>query len=829
MHPTFYGRLKQNFIGVLFLLVLVLGMAAYRTNQEGVTGRWTVYLEEVLDDLGIVADVDEFQYSFKKGLILRGVTVFSPEEPGKVIAEFSQVELGFDLKMASEGDFHAERLALSGGKAWIELYDEEKNKIFIEEIQCEINLTRGYDVVIESCMARVHGMEVKLRGESIALLQPKDKKSPIEVPEVLRDILRHIHMVTFPQGTPPQVEVVLFHKFDAEDALKVEVSFISKNLEYNGLEWESLKTELYYEDLVVHITLLEGYDDVGRFMAKGAYAVDTLEGDFLVDSTANIPQIVRRFGIESYADNIVSPLPPAVKGAAKISGKQEEGQEISWSLATHGHLNLSEFRLLGTQFRSLDTDFSFRGEELYLRDMKVLHDKGTVEGSIVFLEDEILYNAKSNLPANYYQPFIEAGGILAENIALTTFKENSTLELELKGAMNKEHLDDWQAHGRVKLENISYNGVPLEDAECEFNFTAISADFKGVEATFNYSDYTPSRYAERQPSRGVVFADNITYDAMSETVTIQGLAGRVWPAQLVNLFSSEVGGFIDEIVYFTEPPAFKTNGVIGLEGHEERTNLVNEFVKPVDLYYTLLEEDVRFNQLSSSIRLLGQTVVLDNIRTEALSGSWRGSVEVLNPVPAHPEGGFSGEIAFTKVDLDALAETYKFTNTTPGKLTGHVNFSGLPEKVRSLNGKGFIGLDKADLFYIPIFGPLSSVFSGILGHKKASHEKVRSVVASFVIKDGTLLTNDLTSQTPSAKITGDGKVDLLTQEIDLTVRASTQGFLGLVTLPIKPLEKLLQFRGTGTVAQPVWKYSPLNASPKYLTEKPEMNKAILVE
>jgi len=307
------------------------------------------------------------------------------------------------------------------------------------------------------------------------------------------------------------------------------------------------------------------------------------------------------------------------------------------------------------------------------------------------------------------------------------------------------------------------------------------------------------------------------------------LAGEAWPAPVINLFAGKVGSFIDKTVSFTRPPIFSTNGIIGLNENTLKTNLENKIISPIDLYYTLLGRSIRFSEVDALIRLLGHSVLLEDVTAKALNGILSGNINVKHKKPETPKGGYAGDLSFTSISLAKIAELYEFESATPGNLTGRMSFSGLPKKIESVNGEGFIGLDKADLFYIPIFGPLSPILKNILGHRKTSHEKVRSVSASFVIDKGKVYTNDLSSNTPSASITGDGMIDLKTKEMDLTVRTKTQGLLGFITLPLKPFEKLLQFRGTGSISSPKWSNSPFESTPQYLPEKAEKNKAIIVE
>ena len=646
---------------------------------------------------------------------------------------------------------------------------------------------------------------------------------------MLRGILRHIYQTTYAKANPPEINVVLSDKYKVENGLKIDIDVSSEAVTYKGIELEKLTSTLRYENKALKIKDFYAQDDTGSLKAEGQYFVPTKEAHFSIESTTNFPKILRGLGISSIADKLVSPLPPLINAKVTVKGEGEYEDGVKWDMETYGHLKLDEFRLLGTTLQSLDTDFSWREGKLFLRDMNVSHEEGYVSGKILVMDQYIRYEVESNLPIYLYKPFIQKGGILETNINKTDFNKESTIQLVMKGSMQRDQIDQWEASGNVSLTNIAYNNVPLNEAACSFVFTPIISEFDDIKAVFNYAKYVPSQFAEKQPSRGVVIAEKISFDSTQKTVTIDQLGGRAWPAQVINLFVPKVGEFLDKTVFFTEPPTFATNGVIGIRGNTEKTNLLSKILTPTDVYYNFLGQDLRFEKFNAQIGLINHSVILNSITTRTLSGDLSGNIVVLNKNPNNPKGEYAGGIAFSDISLTDVADQYDFETKTPGNLTGRIDFSGSPDSIRSLNGSGFIGLAQADLFYIPIFGPLSPIMSGLLGHKKSSHEKVRSVSAGFTINSGNVLTNNLTSETPSAQITGHGKIDLLTKEIDLTAKTKTRGLLGLITLTIKPLEKLLQFRGTGTIADPTWVYSPLESTPKYLEEDTEENRAIIAD
>ena len=121
-----------------------------------------------------------------------------------------------------------------------------------------------------------------------------------------------------------------------------------------------------------------------------------------------------------------------------------------------------------------------------------------------------------------------------------------------------------------------------------------------------------------------------------------------------------------------------------------------------------------------------------------------------------------------------------------------------------MNGEGLVGIDKTELFSVPIFGPLSGLMSGVLNDRKAGFEQAKSAFCNFQIRDGVLSTQDFQTATPSLVFAGDGSVDMRDRTIDMTMRMNAKGLLGIITLPLRPFYGMFQFRGTGPLKETKW-------------------------
>ena len=833
-HPRRF--LQLSVLGLILTVALVV-YGLHRQNQSGFSGRWTVYIEELIAQQGLTAEVEQFRYSFTDGFVSHGITLYDPLEPGTRLAYFQKVRLDIAQLPATKGKVEVKTISLEEGEAWIDLHTEDADRIHLTGLQCTLDLSRPYDIQLQDGHADIYGVPVSISGTCYGATRPREDSSEatpltLELPQVMTEIFRHLYEIGSTSVHGPAVQLEFSHRAGQRNGLEIDVLIQGDDFSYRELDCRQIDAQLSYRNGILSTSRFYAEDDTGELTFTGEFDTRAKAGSFTVDSTTNLPKILRVLDISvlsRFANKLISPLPPQLQAQGTFQGTRDEHDQLQWTTHIYGHITLDEFRLLGTVFNSLDTEFSWKDNELYLRGMTVSHDEGEVTGRIRVGDAVINYQGRSTLPPALYHPFIKEGGIIASNIEKTQVSPSTSIDLRVQGQIDKNQLNKWDAQGTIHLQNISYDGVPLAAATSAFSISPSQTAFTDVAATFGYQHYIPSPYAQHQPSTGDLIAHRIGYDPQRKLVTLEGYRSHAWLGPIMNLFQRRIGSKIDNTVYFTAPPHLSGSGTIGIGDQQHRTRLRFQLDRPSDLYYTLLGQDVHLSQTQGSIRLIGPDIYLDSVHTTTLGGRLRGDFRITNPTSRLPSGKFAGDIAFNDLSLLQISDRYEFrSEKTVGSLTGRTSFSGIPGQVSTLQGEGFIGLDQADLYYIRIFGPLSPLLSSIAGSKDSSHEQVKSVSASFLINDGIVHTNDILSNTNSTVIQGHGIIDIDKKELDLTVRANTKGLLSLITLPLRPLEQLIQFRGRGPLSDPTWANAAFDPTPQTYP-KTQPKAAIVVE
>jgi hypothetical protein len=335
-------------------------------------------------------------------------------------------------------------------------------------------------------------------------------------------------------------------------------------------------------------------------------------------------------------------------------------------------------------------------------------------------------------------------------------------------------------------------------------------DFYDGTVVFNYSKY-PLRTAFDGPAEGTAKVGRIRYDAPTKMVQVENVTGAMWAAPMVRLFASKIADSL-EIYRFHQPPDMKASGVVDVTP-QGRTKLDVSFKTEHPAEYRFLGENLTLLHPSGKVGIQGPRVTVEDLKLEAFDGPVNARFEVPS------SGKIEGEISWTKLSIPTLASTYGFQMKGGGNVTGRIEFSLTNGKVETMDGKGLLAMENAELFSVPMFGPLTPLIGGVLNNDEAGVQRAKNAFCTFRIENGVLSSNDFQTSTKSLNFAGEGSVDMRDRTVDMTMRMNARGLLGLITLPLRPFSGLFQFHGSGPLKETKWesmKFTPPSETQKNL-------------
>jgi hypothetical protein len=239
-----------------------------------------------------------------------------------------------------------------------------------------------------------------------------------------------------------------------------------------------------------------------------------------------------------------------------------------------------------------------------------------------------------------------------------------------------------------------------------------------------------------------------------------------------------------------------------------RTALSVSFSSDHPADYVFLGENLTLGRPRAQVGIHGERVSISNLKADAFDGPVAANFEYLGG------GKLQGELSWTRLSIPDLTSTYGFQMKSGGDVTGRIGFSLTDGKVETMDGEGLIALEKAELFSVPMFGPLTPLIGGVLNDEQAGRQQAKHAFCTFKIENGILSTNDFQTSTSSLNFAGDGSVDLKERTLDMTMRMNARGLLGLITLPLRPFSGLFQFHGTGPLKDAKWESMKVTPPPE---------------
>lgn len=382
------------------------------------------------------------------------------------------------------------------------------------------------------------------------------------------------------------------------------------------------------------------------------------------------------------------------------------------------------------------------------------------------------------------------------------------VDVTLEGSFDTNNRLAWAFKGSGNIKNLNYKGVPVNAANCKFSLNHQELDFYEGTVDFNYSKYA-LRQAFDGPAAGTAKVGRIRYDAPNKMVEVEDVNGVMWASPMVRFFAPKIADMLEQY-RFHRPPEMKAGGVVDVTP-QGRTNLDISFKSEHPADYVFLGENITLGSPSGKIAIHGDRVTIGSLKLDSFGGPVAANFEYSNG------GKLTGEVSWTKISIPEVATTYGF-QMKGGNATGRIEFSINGGNVETMNGEGLLALEKAELFSVPMFGPLTPLIGSVVNNEKAGFQRAKNAFFTFKIKNGVLFSNDFHTATTSLNFAGDGSLNMKDRTIDMTMRMNARGLLGIITLPLRPFSGLFQFRGTGQLKDPVWESMKFTPPPEKQNE-----------
>lgn len=793
-------HLARNLRSLAFLLVFSAGVAALGilgwANHTGLPESWREAISHEMAKQGAHVKIGSLRYIPFHGVIATDLQIFSEAEHLREISRLERVVLVFDRTKLARGVIHLNKVQLNDARLLLQVDPKDPNSEILEVTDANgtVLMPGNRRLEVRDARGKIAGIDVTLDARIIGYQQGGERK-PDETEvgkrrELLAKIIAELEKWHFSADEPPEIRLSVEGSVSDYSSFRAKATLKVRQMEKNGHVLDECSAEADMAGDILTITSLRAKDPRGVLDGRVDYDLRGRGGRFDVSSSLEVPQLLKAWlGLPALQEVVMGG-----KQLLEAAGEFQLDEGNQPQIRMTGQARCESVTLRGMLFDAVEGGFSWRDGDLFLRDLRLVRPDGEATGKALLEWPQVRLALHTTLPLPVYRPFFVNHPLGA---VLRDFSENAgaAVDVTLEGSFDLSNPQAWAFTGTGKAQNLSYRGVPAKAADCQFSLNHNELDFYKGTAVFDYSRY-PLRKAFGGASEGAASVGRIRYVRETKLVEVEAVTGTIWAAPVLRLFAPKIADSLEQY-RFHQPPLLRGSGVVDVTP-QGRTALEVSFRSKHSADYKFLGENLTLGTPRGKVEVRGDRVLVSGLEFEVFGG----------PVVArfeHAAGEIlSGDVSWTRLSLPALTSTYGFQVKGGGTVTGRTEFSLTGGKVETMTGEGLLAVEKAELFSVPIFGPLTPLIGGVLNDEKAGMQRAKNAFCTFKIHDGILVTRDFQTSTTSLSFTGDGFIDLAGRSIDMTLRMNARGLLRFITLPLRPFSGLFQFRGTGPLKDPEW-------------------------
>jgi hypothetical protein len=251
-------------------------------------------------------------------------------------------------------------------------------------------------------------------------------------------------------------------------------------------------------------------------------------------------------------------------------------------------------------------------------------------------------------------------------------------------------------------------------------------------------------------------------------------------------------------IHFESPPLVNASGTF-IPGNDLGTDM-HFFVQGDHFHWNNLTAD----SAQAAVHYHFRTVDVTNLQASIYAGQARGWITL----EWEPGLGtqFSSDCTLRDINLAALAKELTSKNSKlEGMLDGHLVLSSpFDASETNLFGGGWLHVHNGLLWDIKIFGVFSPILNAIA--PGSGNSRARQATADFIITNGVLFTDNLEIHSSGFRLLYRGTVDSrkrLNARVEANLLRDTPLFGYFLGWMLTPLDKLFEYRVTGTLQKPI--------------------------
>jgi hypothetical protein len=798
--------IRRLFLLMCLVTACLLVWAGIHARKHGFTESWRNAIEREFTERGYYVEIGKITLGAFRGLVAEDVTFFYDDKKSEPIAFLDDVFLDVDLSRIWSKEVSVNTLDVEDASLSLPLdaSDPGGRRLEVDNLSGRIVVTESVIEIVKA-EAAVSGFDLDIKGTLVRARKESEEDDGEEKKKrdlkpwrhQLQGVLRELDKYEF-AGDRPRISIEfsgdLEDLADTTAKLHMEagefarrgnayaVSALSVRADYSGLK----KTARIEEFLL--------RDEKGELTLTGDWSQETNRFNFSAQSGADLSSIVGLFWKDRRLREVVFFQPPEVRvdGHLEMTRLGKEG--VGFPGEVIGEFQADRFVTRGEVFAGLDFGYSFSGNRIYFRNLRLDHQSGVAFLNLKYEPgtgpEALQYQTEIKLDPHVFRPFFREGA--RKFVDSWRFDESSTVYFAAAGNGSSGDPKTWKNKGVIDLRNFRLNGVSFLEMEAEMESEGTLHWFRDV---------------KMKREDGEIRAEVAEFNPVVKMWEVKGVVSTTDLEEGARAFSPRLAETLSKY-QFESPPTVRLAGQLDARRPEEvgseprRNKLEISFESEATARYSFLGETITAERSSGSISVDRSRVHLTSLQADIFGGSFELAYDAKNV--RSPQRPFEATVLLKDVPLEAITLLYGDTETIRGRVEAVLALSGNAGDITTLDGQGTASISNGNLFSIPLFGPLStSIAKARPGQVREGANVAREARATLRIEDGVIRSDDFEALTDSFRVRAAGDVSLVDLTVDLEAVVNTKGALSSTVLT--PVSELLTFSCTGTVTEPVWK------------------------
>ncbi len=200
------------------------------------------------------------------------------------------------------------------------------------------------------------------------------------------------------------------------------------------------------------------------------------------------------------------------------------------------------------------------------------------------------------------------------------------------------------------------------------------------------------------------------------------------------------------------------------------------------------------NQIHGNFKLGGGELAIPSLKAKVFDGDLdaQGSLMLKDP-----SRSFNGKVAMRGLSMESIGA---YSGIKSQAMSGQldVDYQGTAAKeIQNYTGVGFVDLKNSQLYEVPVIGPIHRLLGAAM--PVFGSQNLSTAAGNFMIKEGVLMTTDLTVRSDGTRVLVKGQANLIHQLTAFSAAANLEGPLGAATGLVT---EMIEVEGRGPLNNP---------------------------